>query len=119
MKKDVVCDECGEVVLTTAELAAGIHETEGSVVAVCPKCGNVVRVPKEIICYIRRLVRKRSIPCPVCGWKRIGDAYPGVAYETCVEDNLPEEWGEEFAYKCPKCKSEVAIKRKAEKVNEI
>ena len=107
----VVCQGCGEVILTAKELSACKEDIDGCVEATCPKCGKVVRIKIGRGKLTKKFFRKKSIACPSCGYKRIGDAFEGTKYEAFPEEKIPDGWVPDFFHKCPKCKREIGIRK--------
>lgn len=110
MVKDVVCDVCGEIILTVSELEASLEDKQVTTPARCPKCGNMVKVvlpsKKAVIKHY-----KKSIPCPVCGSDRLIDTSIDTRSELIEEGKMPSEWKPDYYQKCRCCKKEIGIRK--------
>jgi len=110
MVKDVVCDVCGEIILTVSELAASLDNKQITTSAHCSKCGNMVKVvlpsKKAVIKHY-----KKSISCPVCGYERLIDTSVDTRSELIEEGKMPPEWKPDYYQKCHCCKKEIGIKK--------
>lgn len=87
---DVICSECGYVILTEQELAVGAPDRDKDVVleVKCPKCGKIEEIRPENF---------KMLKCPECG-KRLLDV-----------SIFPKE-ELQIRTKCPNCRNKVTVK---------
>jgi|GEM_PF-1798963 len=111
MQKAVICDECGEVILTKRELEACLGNKEIATSAHCSKCGHVVKVLLPSKKADGTEYCKKSIACPVCGSERLIDTAVDTRSELMEESKMPSGWNPDYFQKCWRCKKEIGNKK--------